>query len=143
MRSGKAVRLAVDIGGTFTDVVLEAGTERTISKVLTTSSQPEVGFLEGIHLVLRKAGIAAGEVDLIVHGTTLATNALIERKGARVGLLCTKGFRDTFEMAYEHRFEQSDVFMLGFLRIRSFARCATNRILKNPRSKKIQCDPDL
>ena len=53
MRSGKAVRLAVDIGGTFTDEVLEAGSERTISKVLTTSSQPEVGFLEGIHLVLR------------------------------------------------------------------------------------------
>ena len=111
MRSGSTVRLAVDIGGTFTDVVLEAGSERTISKVLTTSAQPEVGFLEGVHLVLQKAGIPAGQVDLIVHGTTLATNALIERKGAKVGLLCTKGFRDTLEMAYEHRFEQSDVFM--------------------------------
>jgi len=105
------VRLAVDIGGTFTDVVLEAGSERTISKVLTTSAQPELGFLEGVHLALQRAGIPAREVDLIVHGTTLATNALIERKGARVGLLCTRGFRDTLEMAYEHRFEQSDVFM--------------------------------
>ena len=111
MRSGKAVRLAVDIGGTFTDVVLEAGSERTISKVLTTSAQPEIGFLEGVHLALKKSGIPAGQVDLIVHGTTLATNSLIERKGARVGLLCTRGFRDTLEMAYEHRFEQSDVFM--------------------------------
>ncbi len=105
------MRLAVDIGGTFTDVVLECGGARTISKVLTTATRPESGFLEGVHLALQKAGVRAGEVDLIVHGTTLATNALIERKGARVGLLCTRGFRDTLEMAYEHRFEQSDVFM--------------------------------
>jgi N-methylhydantoinase A len=109
--SGEQVRLAVDIGGTFTDVVLEAGSARTISKVLTTSAQPEVGFLEAVHLALQKGGIQASEVDLIVHGTTLATNALIERKGAKVGLICTRGFRDTLEMAYEHRFEQSDVFM--------------------------------
>jgi N-methylhydantoinase A len=111
MKSGDAVRLAIDIGGTFTDVVLEHGGNRTISKVLTTSAQPEIGFLEGVHLALEKARMKAGEVDLIVHGTTLATNALIERKGAKVGLVCTRGFRDTLEMAYEHRFEQSDVFM--------------------------------
>jgi N-methylhydantoinase A len=106
-----SARLAIDIGGTFTDVVLEAGGKRTISKVLTTSAEPEVGFLEGVHLVLQKSCVRPAEVDLIVHGTTLATNALIERKGAKVGLLCTRGFRDTLEMAYEHRFEQSDVFM--------------------------------
>ena len=111
MRSGQSVRLAVDIGGTFTDVVLEEGARRTISKVLTTPEQPELGFLEGVSLAIAKAGVAPGDIDLIVHGTTLATNALIERKGAKVGLLCTRGFRDTLEMAYEHRFEQSDVFM--------------------------------
>jgi N-methylhydantoinase A len=111
MQSGQAARLAVDIGGTFTDVVLEAGGKRTISKVLTTSAEPEVGFLEGVHLALQKSGVRPADVGLIVHGTTLATNALIERKGAKVGLVCTKGFRDTLEMAYEHRFEQSDVFM--------------------------------
>src|SRR5688572_31418729 len=111
MQSGQAARLAVDIGGTFTDVVLEAGGKRTISKVLTTSAEPEVGFLEGVHLALQKSGVRPADVGLIVHGTTLATNALIERKGARVGLVCTRGFRDTLEMAYEHRFEQSDVFM--------------------------------
>jgi len=111
MPSGQTARLAVDIGGTFTDVVLEAGGKRTISKVLTTSAEPEVGFLEGVHLVLQKSGVRPAEIGLIVHGTTLATNALIERKGAKVGLVCTRGFRDTLEMAYEHRFEQSDVFM--------------------------------
>ena len=111
MRAGHPVRLAVDIGGTFTDVVLDHRGRRTISKVLTTASQPETGFLEGVQVALAKAGVRPAEVDLIVHGTTLATNALIERKGATVGLVCTKGFRDTLEMAYEHRFEQSDVFM--------------------------------
>ncbi len=117
MKNGNSVRLAIDIGGTFTDVVLEEsgqagrGARRTISKVLTTATRPEVGFLEAVHLALGKAAIKPFEVDLLVHGTTLATNALIERKGAKVGLVCTRGFRDTLEMAYEHRFEQSDVFM--------------------------------
>ncbi len=110
MGEGK-VRLAVDIGGTFTDVVLEAGGVRTISKVLTTASEPEAGFIEGVRMAMEKAHVRPAQVGLIVHGTTLATNALIERKGAKVGLLCTRGFRDTLEMAYEHRFEQSDVFM--------------------------------
>jgi N-methylhydantoinase A len=111
MRSGQAVRVAVDIGGTFTDVVLEEGPKRTISKVLTTSERPEAGFLAGVRLALEKGQVRPDQVDLIVHGTTLATNALIERKGTKVGLICTRGFRDTLEMAYEHRFEQSDVFM--------------------------------
>ena len=111
MLSGQAVRLAIDIGGTFTDVVLEVGSARTISKVLTTSAQPELGFLQCVQLALSRAGVEPRQVDLIVHGTTLATNALIERKGAKVGLICTQGFRDTLEMSYEHRFEQSDVFM--------------------------------
>ena len=110
MHSGKTARLAIDIGGTFTDVVLETGGQRTVSKVLTTTSEPEVGFLEGVQAVFEKAGVRPGEVDLIVHGTTLATNALIERKGA-VGLVCTKGFRDSLEIAYEHRFEQYDLYM--------------------------------
>ena len=105
------VRLAVDIGGTFTDVVLHVQGRRYSTKVLTTHAHPDEGFLQGVDVVLRQASVQPAQVGLIVHGTTLATNALIERKGARVALLCTAGFRDTLEMAYEHRFEQYDVFM--------------------------------
>lgn len=109
--TGREIRLAIDIGGTFTDVVLDARGRRYTTKVLTTHAHPDDGFLQGAEKVLQLAGVRPREVELIVHGTTLATNALIERKGARVALLCTAGFRDTLEMAYEHRFEQYDVFM--------------------------------
>lgn len=106
------IRLAVDIGGTFTDVVLDVDGTRHTAKVLTTPSDPEQGFLEGARAALAKAGIAAADVGAIVHGTTLATNAIIERKGAKVGLVTTEGFRDSLEIAYEHRFEQSDLYMV-------------------------------
>jgi N-methylhydantoinase A len=105
------IRLAVDIGGTFTDSVLEVDDRRFTSKVLTTPAAPEDGFLEGASAVLVKAGIAPAEVDAVIHGTTLATNAIIERRGARVGLITTAGFRDSIEIAYEHRFEQTDLNM--------------------------------
>jgi N-methylhydantoinase A len=100
----------VDIGGTFTDAVLEAGDRRFTAKVLTTAN-PEDGFMAGALAVLEQSGISPAAVELIIHGTTLATNALIERKGAKVGLLTTEGFTDSLEIAYEHRFEQSDIFM--------------------------------
>jgi len=102
--------LAVDIGGTFTDAVLEAGDRRFTAKVLTTAN-PEEGFMAGALAVLEQSGIPPASVELIIHGTTLATNALIERKGAKLGLLTTEGFTDSLEIAYEHRFEQSDIFM--------------------------------
>jgi len=106
------IRLAVDIGGTFTDVVLDVhGVHHTV-KVLTTPHAPEEGFLQGAAIALEHVGIRADQVKAIVHGTTLATNAIIERKGAKVGLLTTRGFRDTLEIAYEHRFEQSDLNMV-------------------------------
>ena len=104
-------RLAIDIGGTFTDVVLETPVRRFTTKVLTTPDAPEDGVLEGIATVLAESAVPANAIELIIHGTTLATNALIERKGARTALLVTHGFRDSIEIAYEHRFEQSDVFM--------------------------------
>jgi N-methylhydantoinase A len=104
-------RLAVDIGGTFTDLVL-ALPDRTLSKkLLTTHDHPETAVIEGTRLILAEAGIPAAQLDLVIHGTTLATNALIERKGARTALLTTRGFRDSLEMAYEHRFEQYDLYM--------------------------------
>jgi N-methylhydantoinase A len=106
--SGKA-RLGVDIGGTFTDVALEHGGRRFSAKVLTTASAPERGVVQAIAVVLEAAKLAPGDVGIIIHGTTLATNALIERKGARTALITTEGFRDTVEIRHENRFEQYDV----------------------------------
>lgn len=104
-----AIRLGVDIGGTFTDVVLEAGDRQVSTKVLTTYAAPENAIIDGLHQVCDKAGIAPGEIGQIIHGTTLATNALIERRGAKTALITTEGFRDVIEMRTESRFEQYDL----------------------------------
>ena len=106
-----SARLAVDIGGTFTDFALDIDGKWHSRKVLTTSSAPEAGVLAGIDLVLGDAGLKPADLSLIIHGTTLATNSIIERKGARTALIVTEGFRDSIEMAYENRFEQYDIFM--------------------------------
>ena len=105
----KAARLGVDIGGTFTDVVLEIGTARYSAKVLTTYAAPEEAMIAGMHMVCAKAGLTPSSIAQIIHGTTLATNALIERRGARTALITTKGFRDVIEMRTESRFEQYDL----------------------------------
>lgn len=102
-------RLAVDIGGTFTDVVLEHGGKQTTAKVLTTPSAPEMGVMDGVNRALEESGVAAFEIALMIHGTTLATNAIIERKGAKIALITTEGHRDAVEMALENRFEQYDI----------------------------------
>ncbi|MEM7223773.1 MAG: hydantoinase/oxoprolinase family protein [Pseudomonadota bacterium] len=107
--STPSARLAVDIGGTFTDLALEIGERMVTTKVLTTPAEPEAGVLAGVAKVMAEAGLAAGQVGLIIHGTTLATNALIERKGAKTALVVTEGLRDSVEMAYENRFEQYDI----------------------------------
>ena len=106
-----SARLAVDIGGTFTDVVLETAGRAHATKLLTTPDAPERAVLDGVRAILAEARCAPADVTLVVHGTTLATNALIERKGARTALLTTEGFRDSVEMAWEHRFEQYDIYM--------------------------------
>jgi len=102
-------RLGVDIGGTFTDVVLEVGSELFSTKVLTTYTAPEDAIIDGLHQVCKKAGIEASAIGQIIHGTTLATNALIERRGAKTALITTEGFRDVIEMRTESRFEQYDL----------------------------------
>ena len=102
-------RLGVDIGGTFTDVALEASGQRYSAKILTTPEAPERAVIEAIDSVLREAALAPADLSIIIHGTTLATNALIERKGAKTALLTTEGFRDTIEIRHENRFEQYDV----------------------------------
>ena len=102
-------RLGVDIGGTFTDVVLEVNGASFSTKVLTTYAAPEDAIIDGMHQVCAKSGIAPCDIGQVIHGTTLATNALIERRGAKTALITTKGFRDVIEMRTESRFEQYDL----------------------------------
>ncbi len=106
---GKPVRLGVDIGGTFTDVAMEIGEELFSTKLLTNYSAPEQAILDGVLRVAKNAGIELGAIDIVIHGTTLATNALIERRGAKTAFLTSKGFRDVIEMRTENRFEQYDL----------------------------------
>jgi len=101
--------MAVDIGGTFTDVILDRSNERLTRKVLTTTQQPEEGALEGARLVLADARLHFSNVDVFVHGTTLATNAIIERRGARTALIATEGFRDVLDIGTESRYDQYDL----------------------------------
>jgi N-methylhydantoinase A len=109
----KIARLAADIGGTFTDIVLEHGAatapEYETFKLLTTHKAPELAILDGARHVLGRAGVTFRELKAFVHGTTLATNAIIERKGARVALIATEGFRDVLDIADEGRFDQYDL----------------------------------
>ncbi len=102
----QSARLAVDIGGTFTDLALEHAGGLVTLKVLTTPAAPEAGVLEGIAEILRRSGVAAEAIGLVIHGTTLATNAIIERKGARTALVTTQGFRDVLAMGNESRYDQ-------------------------------------
>jgi len=110
-RSTGGVRVGVDIGGTFTDIAVQIGSRYVTTKVLTTPRAPEEAVLEGITSALGEAGVAPADVSLVIHGTTLATNALIERKGARTAFIGTEGHRDTLELGYEDRFSEYDVFI--------------------------------
>ncbi|QEW24123.1 Acetophenone carboxylase gamma subunit (plasmid) [Marinibacterium anthonyi] len=105
------LRLAVDIGGTFTDIVLEQGATRITRKVLTTHDAPERAVLDGMGIVLKEAGLGFADISVFVHGTTLATNAIIERRGAVTALLATDGFRDILEIGTESRYDQYDLFL--------------------------------
>jgi len=106
-------RVGLDIGGTFTDFVLYDGTRRRIAlyKCLTTPQDPSVAALAGLGELATEAGIAVADIGEIIHGTTLVTNAIIERRGAAVGLLTTQGFRDVLEMGTEQRYDIYDLFL--------------------------------
>jgi N-methylhydantoinase A len=107
----RQAKLAADIGGTFTDIVLEDGPKRWSGKVLTTTHAPELGVIEGIRMVLADSGLSPQDIAVFIHGTTLATNALIERKGARTAFITTQGFRDIIEQGYEKRFDHYDLMI--------------------------------
>jgi N-methylhydantoinase A len=105
-------RLAIDVGGTFTDVVLiddDSGTA-WFAKVLSTPHDPSIGSLTGASEILRRTGTPAASVVDVVHATTVATNAVLEGKGAKTGLITTAGYRDALEMRREARY---DIYDLG------------------------------
>ena len=102
-------RVGVDIGGTFTDIALDVGGVLHSTKILTDYELPERAILTGVKSVVEAAGLKLSDIDQLIHGTTLATNALIERRGAKTAFITTEGFRDTLEMRTENRFEQYDI----------------------------------
>ena len=110
MSGNGGIRIGADVGGTFTDVVIElADGSFESTKVLTTHGGPEVAILDGIERIASLHDVNMADVEQIIHGTTLATNALIERRGAKTALVTTEGFRDVIETRTEGRFEQYDL----------------------------------
>lgn len=105
----RRARAGVDIGGTFTDIAIEIDAELHSTKVLTDYAAPERAIVTGLQKATTAAGIGLADLGIIIHGTTLATNALIAREGAKTVFITTEGFRDVLEMRTENRFEQYDL----------------------------------
>ena len=107
------LHVGADIGGTFTDLVLvsDDGTRFEFGKILTTPQQPDDAIIEGLERLLTDAKVNRRDIPDVLHGTTLFTNALIERKGAVTALITTKGFRDAIEIGREHRYDIYDLRM--------------------------------
>ena len=108
-----SLRVGFDIGGTFTDFILldAAGAALHIHKRLTTPADPAAGAIQGLDELLARAAVAWPDVELVVHGTTIITNAIIQRSGGRICLITTRGFRDTVEMGTEQRYDIHDLFL--------------------------------
>ncbi len=113
MSASGPFRLGFDIGGTFTDFVLvDTSTGRSyLNKCLTTPLEPAQAVIEGLRPLLAEVGVSAEDLEIAIHATTLITNALIERKGAKTALLTTQGFRDVLEMGTEVRYDIYDLFL--------------------------------
>ena len=109
---GKRVRVGVDVGGTFTDFVLVDEQRDLIftGKRLTTPGDPSLAITDGLERLVLESGTSVPELDAVVHGTTLVANTIIERKGAKIGLITTRGFRDSLEMGREIRYDLYDLF---------------------------------
>ncbi len=109
--SNDQLRMAIDIGGTFTDTVLIDSTQSILAstKTLTSHNNPADAAVAGAREALDHADVVLNQVSGFVHGTTLATNALIEKRGAKVATITTEGFRDILEIGYERRYSQYDI----------------------------------
>jgi len=131
-------RIGFDIGGTFTDFVLldSATGELRLHKCLTTAGDPSAGALEGLSELLSAAGLSLADIGHLVHGTTLVSNAVIERNGARLALLTTRGFRDVLEMGHEQRYDIHDLFL-------SFPEPLVPRVLRREADERINRDGDV
>ena len=105
-------RIGVDIGGTFTDVIGRRGDRVWAAKVPSSPENLVAGVLDGVEAVLALSGEATGAINRFVHGTTIATNAILEEKGARIGLLMTEGFEDVLEIGRQKRSRMYDLFMV-------------------------------
>ena len=111
--ANEQVRIGIDVGGTFTDLLLvdDASGAVTVVKTLTTPADPSAAVDVGVREALAAAGTTSARVGSVLHGTTLVTNAIIERKGDSTALITTKGFRDTLEIRREHRYDMYDLFL--------------------------------
>lgn len=111
-----ACRLGVDVGGTFTDVILVDQTSKKVwtTKVPTTPEDPSQGVIDGIHKIVAESGHLGHEIEFIGHGTTIATNLLVEGKGAKTALVTTKGFRDVLEIRRSSRHDRADLYDMFF-----------------------------
>src|SRR5262245_4926947 len=111
--AGPSARLGVDVGGTFTDLVLHDPRRDLVraGKLLTTPDDPSEAIVAGIVRLLAESGLQPGDLHSIVNGTTLVTNTMIERTGAAVGLITTRGFRDVIEVGKEIRYDLYDLFL--------------------------------
>ena len=117
----KTIRIGIDIGGTFTDFVLrdEVRDMTRTGKLLTTPENPSRAIIDGVKRLLDETNSRAEQILGIVHGTTLITNTVLERTGARVGLITTGGFADTLEMGHETRYDVDDLFQRPLPRTRN------------------------
>jgi N-methylhydantoinase A len=109
-------RIGIDVGGTFTDVILvdDKSDELSAVKVPTTPDDPVIGAINGIRKILELSQVAAGDIGFIGHGTTIATNLIVEGKGAPVSLVTTQGFRDILEIRRVSRHDRADLYDLFF-----------------------------
>ena len=104
------MQIGVDVGGTFTDFSCVSPDGKTLTfKVPSTPLDPSKGVIAGIREIISQTGIAPAEISVFAHGTTVATNAVLERKGANVGLLTTEGFRDVLEIGRQMRTQMYSV----------------------------------
>lgn len=109
MKAGRNIRIGIDVGGTFTDFALLKDGEFHTTKILTNHQAPEEAIMTGLAALMGQTGSQPADIHSIIHGTTLATNAIIENKGAKVAMLTTAGFRDVLELGTESRFDQYDL----------------------------------
>ncbi len=146
------IRVGVDVGGTFTDVILERVTGQgsrqiVVTKTPSTPENQSDGVVNGVLQACQKAGVKPGEIDILYHGTTVATNMVIERSGARIGMITTRGFRDILHMARHkrpHNFSlQFDVPWQSKPLVRRRDRlCVTERIMPPTGEIEVPLDED-